>query len=97
MRRTLAALLILGATAIPAAAQGRPTTYAMTCDQTQALVARAGGIVLSTSPTTYDRFVSNRRYCLGGQMTEPAWERTRDAANCPIGFRCKEPERIDRW
>ncbi len=96
MLRPLSALLLLAAATLPATA--RPATYAMSCDQARAVVARAGGIVLSTSPTTYDRFVRDRRFCLGGQAVEPAWERTLDTPQCPIGYRCKEPERLhDDW
>ncbi len=78
------------------AAQARPATPSMTCAAVQALVARSGGIVLDTSATTFDRYVSDRRFCMPDEATRPAFERTRDNPQCFIGYTCYEPDR-DRW
>jgi hypothetical protein len=87
--KTLLISLGLGALATAAAAQGRPSTLAMTCGQTRALIAQQGAIVLSTGLHTYDRYVRDQGFCPLGEITQPVWERTADAAQCPIGYRCR--------
>ncbi len=72
-------------------AQARPNTRAMTCDQAARLVARAGGIVLDTSSTTFDRYVSDLRFCMPQQALRPAFEPTRDNPQCFIGYTCYDP------
>jgi hypothetical protein len=74
----------------PAAAQGRPSTTAMSCAQAQASVRAAGAIVLGTGPDLYDRYVISRAYCTPSERTQPAWAPTRDDRQCFIGFRCEE-------
>ncbi|WP_332118116.1 hypothetical protein [Azorhizobium caulinodans] len=79
-------------------AQARPNTRAMTCDQAARLVARAGGIVLDTSSTTFDRYVSDLRFCMPQQALRPAFEPTRDNPQCFIGYTCYDPAKGDwRW
>jgi hypothetical protein len=82
-------VMALSAVASAAAAQGRPSTLAMSCTQARALVAASGAIVLGTGPHTYDRFVRDQSFCSIGETTQPVWERTADVAQCPIGFRCR--------
>ncbi len=89
----LACLAMAGPTS---GAKARPATTAMTCAAAAALVARSGGIVLDTSATTFDRYVSDRRFCMPDEATRPAFEPTRDNPQCFIGYTCFEPER-DRW
>ena len=70
----------------------------MTCDQAARLVARAGGIVLDTSATTFDRYVSDLRFCMPQQALRPAFEPTRDNPQCFIGYTCYDPAKGDwRW
>ncbi len=88
----LSIALALAATGV--LAQPRPSTQAMTCGQTRALVATRGAIVLNTSPTTYDRFVASRAFCEINETTEPVWVPTRDTPQCPIGYRCRD---ADYW
>lgn len=96
-RRALAPALIgLAMAGPPSGADARPATTAMTCAAAAALVARSGGIVLDTSASTFDRYVSDRRFCMPDEATRPAFERTRDNPQCFIGYTCFEPER-DRW
>ena len=90
----LSAALALAATG--AVAQPRPSTQAMTCGQTQALVASRGAVVLNTSPTTYDRFVASRAFCQFNETIQPIWAPTRDTPQCPIGYRCREAD-WERW
>jgi hypothetical protein len=90
----LSAVLALVASSV--AAQPRPSTQAMTCNQTRGLIASRGAIVLNTSPTTYDRFVASQAFCLVNETIEPVWAPTRDTPQCPIGYRCREAE-WDFW
>jgi hypothetical protein len=93
LRLILLALLL--AVATPALAQ-RPSTLNMTCSEAARLVASRGAIVLSTGRFTYDRFVSHGGYCPLGLIADPAWERTIDHPECPIGYRCKTDDRFRR-
>jgi hypothetical protein len=71
----------------PALAQ-RPATFAMSCDHTQAIVVSRGAIVLQTSPTTYDRFVSDRRFCERDEFADPIAVLAADTPSCPL-LRCR--------
>jgi hypothetical protein len=92
-----AAILIAALLAAGAAEAQRPFTPRLSCAQAQQLVASRGQIVMSTSPTTYDRFVADHRFCPTSYAAEPAWERTADAAQCFIGFRCELRDRFRRF
>ena len=69
-------------------AQGRPLTLQMSCYGARELVASQGAVVLSTGPTTYDRYVAAATQCVRGETLDPAWVPTADTAQCPIGYRC---------
>jgi hypothetical protein len=71
-------------------AQNRPTTTAMACGQAARLVASRGAVILATGGNTYDRFVSDGRFCLTTETTEPVWAPAADTRQCFIGYRCKE-------
>lgn len=73
------------------AQQGMPNTRTMTCAAVQALVAQKGAIVLATSATTYDRYVSNVRYCAGAEQVKPEWVPTLDGACYVGGGTCWDP------
>ena len=45
----------------------------MSCNQAAGLAASRGAIVLGTGGFTYDRFVSEDRFCLRSETTDPAW------------------------
>jgi hypothetical protein len=81
MKRLLALLLMA---ASPATAQVGPMTQTMTCAQARGLVAVRGAVVLSTSRTTYDRFVAHGGFCQPDEWAAPAWVPTRDTPQCPI-------------
>ena len=89
----VAALLAVVAALVPASAQSqsRPSTVTMACSQAARLVAGHGAIVLGTGGSTFDRFVTDRRFCAINQTTEPAWLPTADTPQCFVGYRCKEP------
>lgn len=88
-RAAFAAILVAGAG--PALAQGRPSTTRMTCGQAAGLVQARGAIVLGTGGATYDRFVRDRSFCEVTEVTEIRTVPTLDAAQCPVGYRCREP------
>ncbi len=89
MKFALVLALTLGMPAV-AAAQNRPDTTQMTCASARALVARAGGIVLSTGGVTYDRYVAHRGFCTASEQTEVSFVRTADNPACYAGDRCIE-------
>jgi hypothetical protein len=61
----------------------------MGCGQAAGLVASSGAIVLGTGGHTYERFVSDARFCLRTEMTEPVWVLAADTSQCFVGYRCK--------
>jgi hypothetical protein len=76
-----------------ALAQGRPLTVQMSCDGARQLVAGQGAVVLSTGPSTYDRYVSAVTQCVRGDTLDPAWVPTADSPQCSIGYRCVQRAR----
>jgi len=76
--------------ATTAIAQPRPSTVVMSCGQAAGLVASRGAVVLGTGGHTYDRFVSDGRFCLRNEITEPAWVPAGDTRQCLVGYRCRE-------
>lgn len=90
----LAMVSVLAAMTSGARAQSRPSTLGMTCAQARGVVGTRGGIVLGTGGYTYDRFVSDARFCLNTETIRPAWAPTRDSPQCFIGYTCVE---ADYW
>lgn len=88
--RTLyaAQALLLMLAPLPASAQSRPDTQRMVCQQAVNTVARAGAIVMTTGPGTYERIVANERFCLIGESPERAFAQTRDTPRCFVGYYC---------
>jgi hypothetical protein len=82
--------LALAGVITAANAQERPFAPRMTCAAVTALVAKSGAAVISTGTYTYDRYVSDDRFCPVDQTTTPAWTNTADNQQCFIGYRCKE-------
>ncbi|WP_019906210.1 hypothetical protein [Methylobacterium sp. 77] len=84
--------LVAGAILAPLAvsAQGRPATPAMLCAEAAALVNRAGAIVMTTGPITYDRIVRDGGFCALPEAPKPAFEMTRDVAKCFVGYVCRD-------
>ncbi|WP_201860556.1 hypothetical protein [Microvirga soli] len=77
-------------------AQSGPTTLAMTCAQAAGIVASQGAAVLRTGSTTYDRYVRDGSFCAPQETTSPAWVKTADVAQCPIGGVCRSVDRDNR-
>jgi hypothetical protein len=92
-----ATLLMAGfailAVAFPQAAQARPDTRTMTCQQAQEFVRRNGAVVMTTGPHTFERIVSNRSFCDFDETTWLMVAPTRDVPNCRVGSYCRT--RID--
>ena len=84
-------ILAVSTCATGAFAQVRASTVAMSCGQAAALVAAHGAAVLGTGGYTYDRFVADGRFCVRGEITEPAWVPAGDTAQCFVGYGCKQP------
>ena len=74
----------------PVLAQSRPLSTAMTCDQARQLVASRGAIVMSTSPSLYDRYVGHQGFCTPTETITPAFVPTKDKPQCLIGYTCIE-------
>jgi hypothetical protein len=77
-------------------AQSGPTTLAMTCAQAAGIVASQGAVVLRTGSTTYDRYVRDGSFCALQETARPAWVKTADIAQCPIGGVCRSVDRDNR-
>jgi hypothetical protein len=75
-----------------AMAQSGSTTLAMTCAQARGIVSSQGSVVLHTGPSTFDRYVRDGSFCALQEVARPAWIRTSDIAQCPIGGVCRSVE-----
>ena len=75
---------------LPASAQsGRPDTRQMTCAAAQAFVQERGSVVMTTGPTTFDKFVANARYCdPHANALRAKYAPTKDNPKCAVGNQC---------
>lgn len=87
--------LALAVLAAPTMAQPRPSSLGMSCGQARQLVLGRGAVLLGTGGQTFDRFVSDRRFCEVTEVLSRAFVPTRDTPSCFVGYRCKEPSRDD--
>lgn len=94
MAKLILPLIFLGLMS-SAVAQPRPYAPGMTCRAVAGIVASRGAVVISTSPTTYDRYVRDRSFCQITEITDPAWVWTRDNPQCFVGYTCREPDGDD--
>lgn len=80
-------------------AQARPDVRNMSCGEARSLIRQQGAAVLTTGRHTYDRFVSNERFCPIGNVTKRAYVDTRNATGCAIGYTCELDmrDRDDPW
>ena len=72
-----------------AGAQARANSTVMACNQARAFLSSSGAAILSTGPGTYDRYVRGEGFCAREEMAVPAWVRTRDVAQCFVGYTCE--------
>jgi len=71
------------------AQSGRPDTRRMTCSQAQELVKKSGSIVMSTGPSTFEKFVAKASYCQPRTNQMRAnFAPTKDNPKCAVGNRC---------
>lgn len=96
MKPVVQALLVGLVAASPAIGQTRPVTGRMTCAEATALVKRLGEAVLNTGSGVPERIVRDRGFCDMMQIAELRFAPTRDNPQCPVGYRCKEPD-YDGW
>ncbi|GJE77080.1 MULTISPECIES: hypothetical protein [Methylorubrum] len=96
------ALAVLGTTlgttlgmilpSLPAAAQPRTPTVRLTCAEAMALVKAEGSVILGIGGRAPERFVRDRSQCELTEIAELRFVPTRDNPQCPIGYRCREPD-----
>jgi hypothetical protein len=88
------AATLLSAAAITAA-EARPMSSRMACTEVQKLVTRSGAVVMSFTPTTYDRVVADSRWCLRTERLDPIYVPARDSGACFAGYVCRERDFSD--
>ncbi|GJE17563.1 hypothetical protein [Methylobacterium marchantiae] len=91
MTRRLA-IAVCVAFAVPASAQAPVSTQRMTCADAMAVVKRDGSAMMSWQPGKTERFVRDRSLCGMTEIAELRFVPTRDNIECPVGYRCREPD-----
>ncbi len=80
--------------ALSAAAEARPDTRTMTCNQVQQLLQSQGAAVLTTGTHTYDRYVPQfSDQCPIYQQPQSTIVTTSDKRSCRV-YRCENIERL---
>ena len=94
MKRLVTALLLaLYAGVGPAGAIAKLTSTRMSCQAIQAAVVQAGAAIVGHQSTRvpglpiYDRYVRNRLFCSGEEVTETKFVPALDTPYCPL-YRC---------
>ena len=72
----------------------RPDVRKLSCAQAQALVQRSGAVVVTTGQHTYERYVSDQRFCDIPFIIGRAWTATADTKQCQIGYICEQRDRL---
>jgi hypothetical protein len=88
----IAALAVLSAATSAVAESARLRTESLGCAAVAGVVTTRGAAVLSTSATTYERFVRDRSFCLASQITVPEFVRSADNPQCLL-YRCSWRDR----
>lgn len=96
MKAVVPVLLLCLAADLSAVAQPRPVTNRMSCADATGLVRREGEVVLGTGAGASERLVRDRSFCDTTEIAELRFVPTRDNAQCPVGYRCKEPD-YENW
>ncbi|MBO1907243.1 hypothetical protein J4G37_20300 [Microvirga sp. 3-52] len=84
--------LALACLSTSAMAQSGSITLTMTCAQARGIVSSRGSAVLHTGPSTFNRYVRDGSFCALQEVSRPAWVRTSDVVQCPIGGVCRSVE-----
>ena len=104
MLKLLVGTVLILLTAGQAQAISRYQTMRMSCAEVQATVKREGAVILrwqshnTPGLPLYGRYVSDRRFCQLGEVTEFASVPTADTRSCTVK-QCVRPdfEPHDRW
>lgn len=96
MKRPVVLAVLVCVAAMPASGQQRLSTTRLTCREASEIVKRQGSVELGTGGSTYDRYVRDRSFCEITEIAELRFVPTRDNPQCPVGYRCKEPD-YDEW
>lgn len=83
------ALLILASLLTAGSAHAAYYSRSHSCADVRAAVNAHGAMIIYTSGSTYDRYVSGQGYCYDPYVTRAAWVPTRDRANCFVGYTCE--------
>ena len=67
----------------------RADTRSFTCASAWAFVQSRGAVVMSTGNYTYDRLVSQRRYCQMDEVLQRHYAQTADSPRCFVGYVCR--------
>jgi hypothetical protein len=87
------ALALCAVLATPAGAQNPLTSLQrMTCADAMALVKAKGSILFGPGGGPAERLVRDRGQCNLTEIADLRFVPTRDNPECPIGYRCREPE-----
>lgn len=76
----------------PALAQPRMQTARPSCAEAMAMVKAEGAVTLSFGGHPPERFVRDRSFCEITEIAELRFVPTRDNPQCPVGYRCREPD-----
>ena len=83
-------LLVFLSLASNASAQTQVEGRSLSCAQIAATVRNRGAVVISTGPYTYDRYVNGGQFCVRPEIPVPTWISTADAAQCFVGYVCRD-------
>jgi hypothetical protein len=87
------ALALCAALSTPAGAQSPLiATQRLNCADAMGLVKARGSVLISPGGGPAERFVRDRSQCTLSEIAELRFVPTRDNPECPIGYRCREPE-----
>lgn len=85
---SIAVLIVLASSQF---ASARPDLRRMTCLEARQMVQRNGSVVFTTGPSTFSRYVLDRRFCDRSQAAFPQLGQTRDNPRCLVGLECRQP------
>ena len=88
--KSIVTRLMLLIVALPASAQTQLDGRSMRCAQLAATVQSRGAVVISTGPSTYDRYVNSGQFCVRPEIPVPTWISTVDAPQCFVGYVCRD-------
>lgn len=91
MRRSILIFIIILAST--ADAYALPAAYSMTCSEAAGLVSACGAVVMDDTPSTYERYVADSRYCDVENVLRPEWITIRDNPAYFVGYICAQRNR----